>query len=157
MCQHVCDFVFMYVHILVALAAGVWTYVSGGWACICVPVCWCNDCNMNFRIIHHVSLKTPQGARNKTIYTDETPHTPSPHLHLNLMWTVGNYLHCLRTPQMLFFSTFPRQTFQNRTNLRRDSICSVSHGASPPFCIYAAISSAVRTGEISVSIAANKS
>lgn len=102
MCQHVCDFVFMYVHILVTLAAGVCTHVSGGWACICVPVCWCNDCNMNFRIIHHVSLKTPRGARNKTIYTDETPRTPSPHLHFNLMWTVGNYLHCQRTPRMLF-------------------------------------------------------
>lgn len=103
MCQHVCNFVFMYVHILVTLAARVCTYASGGWACICVPVCWCNDCNMNFRIIHHVSLKTPQGARNKTIYTNETPRTPSPHLHFNLMWTVENYLHCQNTPQMLFF------------------------------------------------------
>lgn len=63
--------------------------------------------------------------------------------------------------ECFFSSTFhvgtSRQTFHNRTNLRHDSICSVSHGASLPFCIYAAISSAVRTGEISVSIAANKS
>lgn len=158
MCQHVCDFVFMYVHILVTLAAGVCTYVSGGWACICVPVCWCNDCNMNFRIIHHVSLKTPRGARNKTIYTDETPRTPSPHLHFNLMWTVGNYLHCQRTPRMLFSSP-PFRVKHSRTEqiCGRDSICSVRNLSSTHCRTNCSIDAEWRTRTMAASIAANKS
>lgn len=45
----------------------------------------------------------------------------------------------------------------NLTALYCVSICRVSHGISPPFCIYAAISFPVLTGEISLSVAANKS
>lgn len=82
---NVCVTLYLCVHLLPTCA-------EEGQACMFMLVCWCNDCNMNSRIIHHVSQKTPQEARNKTI--TETPCTSSPPLHFNLMWTVKNYPQC---------------------------------------------------------------
>lgn len=82
-------------------------------------------------------------------------HSFSP-LHFNLMWTVENYLQCKKKYATNTVSTL----LLNTPNLRAswfDSICSGNHGRSPPSCIYAAISSAVLTGEVSVYIAANQS
>lgn len=77
--EHVKMFVTLYLCMCIFL--WLWLFVCvclwrGGHAYVCP--CWCNDCNMNFRIIHHIPLKTPHGAQKKTIYTTETPCTPSP-------------------------------------------------------------------------------
>lgn len=79
--------VFMHVHILGVLAAGPVPSPCAFFACAFAR---CADCNLNFRIIHRISLEAPRGAREiyEAIYATETLPTPSPPPHSDLMWTV---------------------------------------------------------------------